>query len=309
MSSSSVHKTRDRLTEIEQYLLVRPAPSLRIIFVSPALRIPGLLQTPFLSRIGGPSHVRDGLLEAFESGESVTAKVTWLPQGRSEDAASDYSRPGSRSGRGAADGGRTRYISCTPLLGSDDQVGVWMVIMVENEQVTGTLPSRERALIHRFGVDRPHEIQSMPSEYENEGSSARNLNGTADGRRDMADRQRSYRQPTNTVNGSSHGDGSSRLNGDNGKLYADFMRSQQNQAQNHNPYAHRANEGHHYQARRAQSRTVEQQQPVGPGKVMTSESESEDEEGMMGQGVGQIDGFVDGQGSPKQRGGGLADSG
>lgn len=36
---------------------------------------------------------------------------------------------------------RTRYISCTPLLGSDDEVGVWIVTMVENEQVTGTLAS------------------------------------------------------------------------------------------------------------------------------------------------------------------------
>ena len=34
---------------------------------------------------------------------------------------------------------KIRYISCTPLLGSDDEVGVWMVVMVENEAVTGSL--------------------------------------------------------------------------------------------------------------------------------------------------------------------------
>ena len=243
-------------------------------------------------------------MEAFESGESVTAKITWLPQGRSEDTASDYSRPGSRGGRGAADGGRTRYISCTPLLGSDDKVGVWMVIMVENEQVTGTLPSRERAITHRFGLDRAQEIPSTPSEYEKEDHSVRNVSSVADGRRDMAERQRSHRQTT--VNGSYGSGPSSRneaaspshLNSETRKLYADFMRTPQAQAQNQNPYAHRANEGHHYQAQRSQPRTAEQ--PVGPGKV-TTDSESEDE-GMMGQGRGEMDGFVDGGGSPKLRG-------
>ncbi|KAL8819895.1 MAG: hypothetical protein Q9191_007631, partial [Dirinaria sp. TL-2023a] len=271
-------------------------------------------------------------MEAFESGESVTAKITWLPQGRSEDGASDYSRPGSRGGRGAADGGRTRYISCTPLLGSDDQVGVWMVIMVENEQVTGTLPSRDRAITHRFGVDRPHEIPSTPSEYEKEDPSVRHVNNTAEGRRNiMAERQRSHHhQPTTTtttINGSPYGSGPSSRNGtagpgpgypdgENGKLYADFMRTQQAPTPlNQNPYAHRANEGHHYQAQRSQPGAAAASQPVGPGKVTTdSEGEEEDEDdaddvvvdGMMGQGGrGEMDGYVDsGQGGPKLRGGG-----
>ncbi|KAL8638929.1 MAG: hypothetical protein Q9228_003961, partial [Teloschistes exilis] len=150
----------------QNYLLLRPHPSLRIIFVSPALRIPGLLQSPFLSRIGGPPRVRNGLAKAFEQGEDITAKVTWLPQGRPtstyEDRASLPSRPGSRTeeARNESTGfpaaaerereSRTRYISCTPLLGSDDQVGVWMVVMVENETVTGSLPSRNNA-IARYG--------------------------------------------------------------------------------------------------------------------------------------------------------------
>ncbi|KAI4198158.1 MAG: hypothetical protein LQ350_005445 [Teloschistes chrysophthalmus] len=151
----------------QNYLLLRPHPSLRIIFVSPALRIPGLLQSPFLSRIGGPPRVRNGLAKAFEQGEDITAKVTWLPQGRPtstyEDRASFPSRPGSRTEVSRNEGtgypaapaerereSRTRYISCTPLLGSDDQVGVWMVVMVENETVTGSLPSRTNA-IARYG--------------------------------------------------------------------------------------------------------------------------------------------------------------
>lgn len=156
---------------LSKYLLVRPYPSLRIIFVSPTLRIPGLLQSPFLSHIGGPAHVREGLSDAFESGAAVTAKVTWLPNGRaSEDVGDDMngdSRPGSRRGGAPSDNGqRTRYISCTPLLGSDDQVGVWMVVMVENELVTGSLASRTAALARYDG-----QIPPTPSEYQRESTS------------------------------------------------------------------------------------------------------------------------------------------
>ncbi|KAL8689407.1 MAG: hypothetical protein Q9218_004919, partial [Villophora microphyllina] len=172
----------------QNYLLLRPYPSLRIIFVSPALRIPGLLQSPFLSRIGGPARVREGLSKAFEQGEDITAKVTWLPQGRPCDSSDDPSsltrRPGSRNdhpntrneGNGSALGGgesRTRYISCTPLLGSDDQVGVWMVVMVENETVTGSLPSRTNA-IQRYGQPQhQHQeryIDDAGSDYERDPS-------------------------------------------------------------------------------------------------------------------------------------------
>lgn len=67
------------------------------------------------------------------------------------------------AGAAAAAAPRTRYISCTPLLGSDDQVGVWIVIMVENEQVTGTLASRE-LLLRRYAG----EVPPTPSEYERE---------------------------------------------------------------------------------------------------------------------------------------------
>lgn len=33
--------------------------------------------------------------------------------------------------------GKPRWIHCTPLLGSDSKVGVWMVVMVESESITG----------------------------------------------------------------------------------------------------------------------------------------------------------------------------
>lgn len=57
----------------EHYVLVRPAPSLRILFASPSLRIPGLLQSSLLDRIGGPTRVREKVIQALVKGQSVTA--------------------------------------------------------------------------------------------------------------------------------------------------------------------------------------------------------------------------------------------
>ncbi|KAI5194861.1 hypothetical protein E4T38_09373 [Aureobasidium subglaciale] len=101
----------------QHYLLIRPAPSLRILFTSPSLRVPGILQSPFLSRIGGSPRVRSELAQAFTEGRGVTAKIRWLT--RIEDDGEDE--------------GRSRWIHCTPLLGHGGAVGVWMVILVDEE--------------------------------------------------------------------------------------------------------------------------------------------------------------------------------
>lgn len=108
----------NRLT-LNKYLLVRPHPSLQIIFVSPSLRIPGLLRTHLFTKLGGPSATISALESAFRDGASVTAKVLWLPKN---------TYPGER-GRGPAEV-KPRFIRCTPLLGSDDRVGVWVVVLV-----------------------------------------------------------------------------------------------------------------------------------------------------------------------------------
>lgn len=123
-----------------QYMLVRPYPSLRITFTSPALRIPGLLQTKLLERVGGPAHVREGLADALQRGISVTARISWLtapslPSGGGPD--DEMSRKTSLRGK-------TRWIHCTPLFGSDERVGVWMVVMVEQEEVTGLLNRQQQ---------------------------------------------------------------------------------------------------------------------------------------------------------------------
>ncbi|KAK1594051.1 uncharacterized protein LY79DRAFT_589489 [Colletotrichum navitas] len=107
----------------EHYLLVRPFPSLRILFASPSLRLPGILQSNFMDRIGGSNRVREGLSHAFADGHGVTAKVRWVSRSSSE--------------------GRMRWIHCTPLLGSNGAVGVWMVVLVDDETEAGVKYRKE----------------------------------------------------------------------------------------------------------------------------------------------------------------------
>jgi hypothetical protein len=115
--------TDGRLSGVyEHYLLVRPYPSLRILFASPTLRVPGILQSPFMSKIGGSSRVREELTQALADGRGVTAKVRWVSKLDTE--------------------GRSRWIHCTPLIGSNGAIGVWMVILVDDE--------REKPVVGRF---------------------------------------------------------------------------------------------------------------------------------------------------------------
>jgi hypothetical protein len=58
--SKEVLKGSGRLSGIyENYLLIRPYPSLRVLFASPSLRVPGILQRPFMNKIGGSLRVRE----------------------------------------------------------------------------------------------------------------------------------------------------------------------------------------------------------------------------------------------------------
>lgn len=97
----------------ENYLLVRPYPSLRILFASASFRLPGILQSSFMARIGGTPHVKEELTQAFASGQGVTANVRWVTKYDPE--------------------GRSRWIHCTPLLGSNGAIGVWMIVIVDDE--------------------------------------------------------------------------------------------------------------------------------------------------------------------------------
>ncbi|OKL60874.1 hypothetical protein UA08_03729 [Talaromyces atroroseus] len=97
----------------DHYLLVRPYPSLRILFTSPSLRIPGILQSSFFSKVGGSPAVRDELLRSFIDGRSVTARIQWLNRFDSH--------------------GRSRWVHCTPLLAHNGGIGVWMVVIVDDD--------------------------------------------------------------------------------------------------------------------------------------------------------------------------------
>ncbi|KAK2591194.1 hypothetical protein QQS21_011128 [Conoideocrella luteorostrata] len=141
-----------RLTGVyEHYLLVRPYPSLRILFTSPSMRVPGILQSPLLDRIGGSVQMRDQLVEALAGGNSVTAKVKWLTFSH-KAAAVLNNRPPRKNLPGdhpleahvdedddidavkeAESMGRSRWLHCTPLVGSNGKVGVWMVVIVDDE--------------------------------------------------------------------------------------------------------------------------------------------------------------------------------
>ncbi|KAJ5084074.1 PAS-associated C-terminal [Penicillium alfredii] len=106
---------RGSLTGVyENYLLVRPYPSLRILFTSPSLQIPGMLQSSFLSRIGSSTAVKDELSQAMMEGRSVTARIKWVTRFNTD--------------------GRNRWVHCTPLIASNGQVGVWMVVIVDDHE-------------------------------------------------------------------------------------------------------------------------------------------------------------------------------
>ncbi|KAF2000224.1 hypothetical protein P154DRAFT_534889 [Amniculicola lignicola CBS 123094] len=122
-------KPEGRLSGVyKHYILVRPHPSLRILFTSPSLRVPGILQSRFLDRIGGSTRVRDSLAEALADGtRGVTAKIRWLSSAASTLSA-DH-----------AEEGRPRWIHCTPLLGQSGAVGVWMVILVDDDKSSGPI--------------------------------------------------------------------------------------------------------------------------------------------------------------------------
>ncbi|CAG8927139.1 unnamed protein product [Penicillium salamii] len=97
------------------FLLVRPYPSLRILFTSPSLQIPGMLQSSFLNRIGESGVKRDNILSAMMAGRSVTARIKWVT-------------------KFSSDQGRNRWIHCTPLLANNGEIGVWMVVVIDDDE-------------------------------------------------------------------------------------------------------------------------------------------------------------------------------
>ena len=176
--------------------------------------------------------------------------------------------------------------------GSDDKVGVWMVVMVENEQVTGTLMSRTRPrTVERRGT----EITNRASEYEKDNSDANARaipyhkaavdEQRSEPRASKALKERPTTAPSDNYTYTAPPSGTGKLDGGSGRLYADFLTRQQSHSkaqQGPSPYSHIANEGYNPQQYQRQVSTP------GPGKV-SSETESEKID---------PDGLVDGLKSP-----------
>ncbi|GAO13650.1 hypothetical protein UVI_02017570 [Ustilaginoidea virens] len=149
-----------RLAGIYQhYLLVRPAPSFQILFASPTLRVPGILQSPFLSRIGGSGRVRDQIAQAFAEGRGVTAKIRWLSTSRRHAHVSERGRP--------------RWLHCTPMRGVNGVIGLWMIVIVDDEASEGDAggnladlaPPQEKRRPAALRMAPPIEAQRKPTSY------------------------------------------------------------------------------------------------------------------------------------------------
>jgi hypothetical protein len=104
-----------------------------------------------MDRIGGPQHVRDGIVDALSQGIGVTAKVAWLPHSPRhehkymplhDDSSINTVDPENHNES------RPRWIHCTPLMGSDSQPGVIMIVMVDKEEMSGALNSQKGHLRH-----------------------------------------------------------------------------------------------------------------------------------------------------------------
>ena len=94
-----------------------------------------------MDRIGGPKHVRDGIVDALSQGIGVTAKVAWLPHSPRHETYSplhDDSSINTTDPHNHSES-RARWIHCTPLMGADSQPGVIMIVMVDKEDMSGTL--------------------------------------------------------------------------------------------------------------------------------------------------------------------------
>lgn len=123
--------------------------------------------------------------------------------------------------------GKARWIHCTPLLGSDDRVGVWMVVMVEAEEVTGRL--------NRSGQQQSQQQQQQRNKWERgekaggrpqrQTITARTTGGKGDGGRDEWGREKQHQQ---RLQEEKLEEESESLSGD--KMYAEYLRNEGNES-------------------------------------------------------------------------------
>ena len=93
-----------------------------------------------MSKIGGSNRVRDELTAALAEGRGVTAKVRWITKLDEE--------------------GRNKWIHCTPLVGSRGEIGVWMVVIVDDPKSHGKFTGSSR---YAPTVDSDRERSHTPN--------------------------------------------------------------------------------------------------------------------------------------------------
>ncbi|ETN36446.1 uncharacterized protein HMPREF1541_08724 [Cyphellophora europaea CBS 101466] len=155
----------------DSYMLIRPAPSLRIIFVSAKLqKAVKTVQSPFLSHVAAPSRTLSGLKESFIAGMPVSAKINFMAQsGERRDGVKIDTSYKHEDGKN----GKAYWISATPMLGSDDLPGVWMVVFVEKSKAPKMVSGRSAEVEaqaeatacvsgHRTGTNKPDARPSEP---------------------------------------------------------------------------------------------------------------------------------------------------
>lgn len=96
--------------------------------------------------------MRDSLAEALSDGSrGVTAKVRWLSTAA---ATLDSDR---------VEEGRPRWIHCTPLLGQSGAVGVWIVVLVDDEKTPGSSRRFRQAPPVSNDVRNPNHAAGNPA--------------------------------------------------------------------------------------------------------------------------------------------------
>lgn len=104
-----------------------------------------------MSKIGGSDRVREELTAALAEGRGVTAKVRWMTKADEE--------------------GRNKWIHCTPLLGINGQIGVWMVVIVNDERPhTRTMGGRQAPVV----VERGRSASALKTHASNDSRSFTN---------------------------------------------------------------------------------------------------------------------------------------
>lgn len=125
--------------------------------------------------------MRDDLSHALEVGRKVTAKVQWLSKGSRKS--------------------RARWIHCTPLLGNNDAVGVWMVILVDDEYDDEAREAQETAATNVSSakrLDPDYLAQALPWNTERQENLTDRTKNHADGSTRSIARRPLYRLPTDT---------------------------------------------------------------------------------------------------------------